>query len=39
LQLDNEDAAKVRDYYGTDTSLYVGIVIEALEALKKEYET
>jgi hypothetical protein len=39
LQLDNEDAAKVRDHYGTDTRLYVEIVIEALKALKKEYGT
>ena len=39
LQLDTEDAAKVRDYYGTDTSLYVEIVIQALKALKKDFET
>jgi RPA family protein len=39
LQLDNEDAAKVRDHYGADTRLYAEIVIEALKALRKEFET
>jgi uncharacterized protein len=38
LQRDGDDAAKVRDYYGTDASLYIGVVVEALKALKKEYE-
>jgi hypothetical protein len=29
--------ARVRDYYGTDTSLYTAVVIEAVKTLIKEY--
>lgn len=39
LQRDGEDVAKAREYYGTDASLYIGVVIEAVKALKQEYET
>jgi RPA family protein len=39
LQRDGEDVAKAREYYSTDASLYIGVVIEAVKALKQEYET
>jgi hypothetical protein len=38
LKRENEDARKVLDAYETDASFYVGVVREALEALKREYE-
>jgi RPA family protein len=39
LQHDGEEEAKVRDYYGTGASVYVKVVMEAVKALKKEFET
>jgi len=39
LQHADEDAARVLEYYGSDVSRHLETVIEALEALKKDYET
>jgi hypothetical protein len=36
LKQGGENVAKVHDYYGTDTSPYIAVVIEAVKTLVKE---